>query len=76
MLGPSFYFGDPVFSNQWGPRTLFFYALARTLVRDSKTVTEEKAYWLLPAGVSGATYREVSDIDFTSAKTKKKLLYI
>ena len=30
-LGPSFYFGDPVFSNQWGPRTLFFYALARTL---------------------------------------------
>ena len=39
-------------------------------VRDSKTVTEEKAYWLLPAGVSGATYREVSDIDFTSAKTK------
>ena len=31
-LGPSFYFGDPVFSNQWGPRTLFFYALARTLI--------------------------------------------
>ena len=31
-LGPSFYFGDPVFSNQWCPRTLFFYALARTLV--------------------------------------------
>ena len=30
-LGPSFYFGDPVFSNQWGPRALFFYALARTL---------------------------------------------
>ena len=29
--GPGFYFGDPVFSNQWGPRTLFFYALARTL---------------------------------------------
>ena len=45
-------------------------------VRDSKTVTEEKAYWLLPAGVSGATYRELSDIDFTSAKTKKKLLDI
>ena len=43
-------------------------------VRDSKTVTEEKAYWLLPAGGSGATYREVRDIDFTSAKTKKKLL--
>ena len=53
---------------------LLFAIEATVKVRDSKTVTEEKAYWLLPAGVSGATYREVSDIDFTSAKTKKKLL--
>ena len=31
-LGPSFYFGDPVFSNQWGPKDHVFYALARTLL--------------------------------------------
>ena len=43
-------------------------------VRDSKTVTEEKAYWLLPAGVSGATYREVSDIDFTFGNDEEEVV--
>ena len=55
---------------------LLFAIEATVKVRDSKTVTEEKAYWLLPGGVKGVTYSEVSDIDFTSAKTKKKLLDI
>ena len=45
-------------------------------IRDAKTFTEEKAYWLLPGGVKGVTCSEVSDIDFTAAKTKKKLLDI
>ena len=31
---------------------------------------------MLPGGVKGVTYSEVSDIDFTVAKTKKKLLDI
>ena len=53
--------------------SLLFAVEATVKIRDSKTVTEEKAYWLLPAGITGVTYREVSDIDFTSAKTKKKI---
>ena len=55
---------------------LLFAIEATVKVRDSKTVTEEKAYCLLPGGVKGVTYNEVSAIDFTSAKTKKKLLVI
>ena len=36
-------------------------------------MTEEKAYCLLSAEITGLTYREDSEIDFTSAKTKKKI---
>ena len=39
--------------------------------REKKTVTQEKAYWLVPS-VREAPYAEASDIDFTSAKSKKK----
>jgi len=39
--------------------------------REKKTVTQEKAYWLVPS-VREAPYAEASEIDFTSAKTKKK----
>ncbi|KAI0230944.1 hypothetical protein LSAT2_018697 [Lamellibrachia satsuma] len=42
---------------------LLFAIEATAKVRDSKTATEEKVYWLLPGGVKGVTYNEVSDID-------------
>ena len=53
---------------------LLFAIQASIKLRDSKTVTEEKAYWLLPTSVKGVTYKECRDIDFTSAKSMKKKL--
>lgn len=43
-------------------------------IRNSKTVTQEKAYWLLPSGLQKLDYKPVREIDFTSAKTKKRVL--
>ena len=43
-------------------------------IKNSKTPTEEKAYWMLPFAVSKVQYKKLGDIDFTSAKTKKKKL--
>lgn len=37
-----------------------------------KTVTQDKAYWLLPKGLKSVDYREVSKIGFTSSRTKKR----
>lgn len=50
---------------------LLFSIEATVIVRNSKTVTEDKAYWL-PASVKRVSYSALKDIDFTSAKTKKK----
>ena len=36
--------------------------------------TQEKAYWMLPTCVKNIGYSQLSDIDFTSAKSKKVLL--
>ena len=43
-------------------------------LRDSRTVTQEKAYWLLPSCMKNVDYKECKDIDFTSARTLKKKL--
>ncbi|KAK6176048.1 hypothetical protein SNE40_014409 [Patella caerulea] len=51
---------------------LLFSIEATVKLRDSKTVTEEKSYWLLPGSVKGVTYKQCREIDFTSAKTMKK----
>ena len=53
---------------------LLFAIDARVKIRDSKTVTQEPAYWLLPAARREIQYREVGEIDFTSAQMKKKNL--
>ncbi|KAL3870825.1 hypothetical protein ACJMK2_038862 [Sinanodonta woodiana] len=53
---------------------LLFSIEATVKLRDAKTVTEEKSYWLLPSSVKGVTYRKCSEIDFTSAKNLKKKL--
>lgn len=46
---------------------------AAVKVRDSKTVTETKSYWL-PASVKGVSYSTINNIDFISAKSKKRNL--
>ena len=50
---------------------LLFSIKAAVKICNSKTVTEEKAYWMLPNAVNKVGYKSVRDIDFTSAKTKK-----
>ena len=51
---------------------LLFYVEAAVRIRDSKTVTQEKAYWLLPSAHKDVEYKEVADIDFTPPKTLKR----
>ena len=48
---------------------LLFYVDATVRIRDSKTITQEKAYWLLPT-----IHKEIADIDFTAPKTMKRKL--
>ena len=54
--------------------TLLFAIDATVKILDSKTVTQEPAYWLLPAARREINYREIGHIDFTSAQTKRKNL--
>lgn len=43
-------------------------------MRDSRAVTQEKEYWLLPTSLTSIEYKELKDIDFVSAKSAKKRL--
>ncbi|XP_060576835.1 uncharacterized protein LOC132734136 [Ruditapes philippinarum] len=51
---------------------LLFSIEATVKKRDSKTVTQEKAYWLLPSDSKTISYKEVNEINFVSARTAKK----
>ncbi|KAG1695930.1 Glycine receptor subunit alpha-2 [Nymphon striatum] len=53
---------------------LLFYIEAASRICSSKTVTQEKAYWLLPSSINKVPYSETHNIDFTSADTKKRKL--
>lgn len=50
---------------------LLFLIEATVKLRDSKTVTQKKAYWMLPTGMSKVEYKECREIDFFAAKTYK-----
>lgn len=47
---------------------LLFLIEETVKMRDSKTVTQEKAYWLLLTALSKVEYRECRKIDFTVTK--------
>ena len=51
---------------------ILFFVDATVRIRDSKTVTEEKAYWMLPASLKSVPYAEMVDINFTSLDTLKR----
>ena len=51
---------------------LMFSFDIKVRLRDSKTVTEKPAYWMLPQAVKKIDYNELREIDFTTAKTVKK----
>ena len=37
-------------------------------IRDSMTVTQKKAYWVMPTGVKEVQYAPVKDVDFVGKK--------
>ena len=45
---------------------------ATVRIRDSKTVTENPAYWMLPAAFKAVSYKQLRDVDFSSAKGLKR----
>ena len=51
---------------------VLFFLSSVVEIRDSRTVTQEKAYWLLPSGLKTVTYATVENINFKSAKSMKK----
>ena len=53
---------------------LLFWIDAATKLRDSKTVTEKPAYWVLPTGIQKVGYDTVEDTNFQSSKTMKRKL--
>ena len=53
---------------------LLFAVEANVRACEMKTVTQEKAYWMLPSSLKKVKYSPIADIDFTSAKTKAKKL--
>ena len=56
--------------------SLMFYIDAAVRIRDSKTVTQEKTYWMLPSALDKVDYVPVSDMDSSSPSTKKRKLDI
>ncbi|KAJ8038813.1 hypothetical protein HOLleu_16348 [Holothuria leucospilota] len=54
--------------------SLLFYTETKVRIRDSVTVTQEAAYWKMPATVKKAQYPPLHQIDFTSSKSKKRKL--
>ena len=53
--------------------TLFFIE-AHVRVREAKTCTGEKAYWLLPNALVDVPYKPIKELDFTSSKSQKEKL--
>ena len=53
---------------------VMFYVECAVRIHSSKTVTDEKAYWMLPPALENVPYCPISDMDFKSPSTKKKEL--
>ncbi|XP_052798725.1 uncharacterized protein LOC128230474 [Mya arenaria] len=48
---------------------LLFSVMAAVEVRDSKSVTESKCWWIQPTATKAINYKEISETDFTSKKS-------
>ena len=53
---------------------LLFAIEAAVRIREIKSVTAEKAYWMLPSSLDKVKYSPVSEIDFDSPQSKKQCL--
>ena len=54
--------------------TTLFFIEAHVRIREAKTCTGEKAYWLLPNALVDVPYKPIKELDFTSSKSQKKKL--
>ncbi|XP_067654064.1 uncharacterized protein [Haliotis asinina] len=54
--------------------SMMFAVEAVVRLRETATVTQQPAYWKLPASLNKINYACLKDIDFTSSKTLKKKL--
>ncbi|XP_062586697.1 uncharacterized protein LOC134248304 [Saccostrea cucullata] len=52
----------------------YYFIDAAVKIKNSKTVTEEPAYWKPPSGLQKVQYKPIKDINFQSAKAMKKTL--
>ena len=48
--------------------SLLWAVEAGVRIRDSMTVTQKKAYWVMPSGVKDVPYAQVKDIEFIGKK--------
>jgi len=53
---------------------LLFYLEALHRMEEVQTCTQQQCGWIMPSGSTAAQYLEVKDIDFTSARGKKRKL--
>ena len=53
---------------------ILFYIEATVRLSEKKTVTGEKAYWMLPSSCKDVKYAEICDIEFTAPQSLKKSL--
>jgi len=53
---------------------VLFYIDAQIRLRENKTITDKKAYWMLPSTINKVQFKSVQAMDFTSAKSKKRKL--
>ncbi|KAL5011782.1 hypothetical protein ScPMuIL_010333 [Solemya velum] len=53
---------------------LLFCVETKARIRDDRTVTQAAAYWKLPPSIRDVVYKPIFEMDFMSAKSKKKAL--
>ena len=54
--------------------SLLFAIESGVRIRDSMTVTQKKAYWVMPTGIKEVHYAPVKDIDFVGKKGSAAIL--
>ena len=53
---------------------ILFYLEALARMQDTKTCTQEECQWIIPSYLKTVEYLPIKDIDFTSARGKKRKL--
>ena len=54
--------------------SILFYIDIKVKLRNSKTVTEEKAYWLMPSAYKSVEYKPANEVNFMNPAAHRKVL--